>query len=59
MYTCKNVVFPHLSFNFKAYIVWGLMVSILPPFYPKEAEKKGATPSQVTDLFLMCVVSLR
>ena len=30
-----------------AYFVWGLMFSIQPPFYPKEAEAKGATPSQV------------
>ena len=30
-----------------AYLVWGLLISIQPPFYPEEAEKKGATPSQV------------
>ena len=30
-----------------AYLVWGLMLSLQPPFYPKEAEAKGATPSQV------------
>ena len=30
------------------YLVWGVMFSIQPPFYPKEAEAKGATPSQVT-----------
>ena len=30
-----------------AYFVWSLMFSIQPPFYPKEAEAKGATPSQV------------
>ena len=30
-----------------AYIVWGSIVSLLAPFYPMEAEKKGATPSQV------------
>ena len=30
-----------------AYLVWGSMISILPPVYPKEAEAKGATPSQV------------
>ena len=30
-----------------AYIVWGSLISLQPPFYPTEAEKKGATPSQV------------
>ena len=30
-----------------AYLVWGSLISLLPPFYPSEAEKKGATPSQV------------
>ena len=31
-----------------AYIVWGSLISLQPPFYPTEAEKKGATPSQVS-----------
>ena len=30
-----------------AYLVWGSIISLLPPFYPKEAEAKGAIPSQV------------
>ena len=30
-----------------AYLDWGLMFAIQPPFYPKEAEAKGAKPSQV------------
>ena len=30
-----------------AYVVWGALISLQPPFYPTEAEKKGATPSQV------------
>ena len=30
-----------------SYIVWGASTSLTPPFYPEEAEKKGATPSQV------------
>ena len=30
-----------------AYIVWGALISLQPPFYPTEAELKGATPSQV------------
>ena len=30
-----------------AYFVWGLLISLQPPFYPSEAESKGATPSQV------------
>ena len=29
------------------YLVWGLLFSLQPPFYPREAEAKGATPSQV------------
>ncbi len=28
--------------------MWGLLLSLQPPFYPSEAEKKGATPSQVS-----------
>ncbi len=30
-----------------AYFGWGLILAVMPPFYPSEAEKKGATPSQV------------
>jgi hypothetical protein len=30
-----------------AFVVWGALISLQPPFYPSEAEKKGATPSQV------------
>ena len=30
-----------------AYVVWGALISLQPPFYPTEAEKKGATPAQV------------
>ena len=33
-----------------AYVTWGLLISLQPPFYPSEAEKKGATPSQVKTL---------
>ena len=28
-------------------ISWGINTSLLAPFYPKVAEEKGATPSQV------------
>ena len=35
-----------------AYIVWGALISLQPPFYPTEAELKGATPSQVTEKYL-------
>ena len=38
-----------------AYIVWGALISLQPPFYPTEAAKKGASPSQVTH-FLLCLV---
>ena len=33
-----------------AYVVWGALISLQPPFYPTEAEKKGATPAQVERL---------
>ena len=36
---------------FLAYIGWGLLLSLQPPFYPSEAEKKGATPSQYGFVF--------
>ena len=39
-------------FSGGAYLAWGLMFSIQPPFYPKEAEAKGATPSQVRILVI-------
>ena len=29
-----------------SYIVWGSLISLQPPFYPKEAEAKGASSSQ-------------
>ncbi len=32
---------------FVGYVVWGMLFSVQPPFYPGEAEKKGATPAQV------------
>ncbi len=35
-----------------AYFGWGLILAVMPPFYPSEAEKKGATPSQVVLLLL-------
>ena len=53
---CRKKFMPTLHFRGRAivlaifiggaYLVWGLMFSIQPPFYPKEAEAKGATPSQ-------------
>jgi MFS family permease len=33
------------------YTGWGLMLSLQPSFYPTEAEKKGATPSQYGFVF--------
>ena len=30
-----------------AFTIWGALISLAPPFYPSEAEKKGSTPSQV------------
>ena len=34
-----------------AYIVWGALISLQPPFYPTEAAKKGASPSQVRQFY--------
>ena len=42
-----------------SYIIWGLTVSLTPPFYPGEAEKKGATPSQVMNNFLQNYAFIR
>lgn len=39
-----------ISFSI-AYIGWGLLLSLQPPFYPLEAEKKGATLSQYGFVF--------
>ncbi len=36
-----------VPFFFAGYVVWGMLFSVQPPFYPGEAEKKGATPAQV------------
>ncbi len=47
----KSIVIGNLYIYFLAYIVWGLLLSLQPPFYPSEAEKKGATPSQVSANF--------
>ena len=41
-----RVIFMGISVA-SAYTVWGLLISLQPPFYPQEAEKKGASPSQV------------
>ena len=37
-----------------SYTSWGLLLSLLPPFYPTEAEEKGATPSQYGFVFGIC-----
>ena len=34
-----------------AYTVWGLIISLLPPFYPREAELRGANPAQYGFVF--------
>ena len=39
--------YSNFCFSFPAYVVWGLLISLIPPFYPAEAAAKGATPSQV------------
>ena len=40
-----------------SYISWGLLLSLLPPFYPTEAEKKGATPSEYGFVFGICNIA--
>lgn len=40
-----------MHFFLKAYIGWGLLLGLQPSFYPSEAEKKGATPSQYGFVF--------
>ena len=47
---CHKIKFLYFSI-FSAYIGWGLLLSLQPPFYPSEAEKKGATPSQYGFVF--------
>ena len=37
-----------------SYTCWGLLLSLLPPFYPSEAEKKGVRPSQYGFVFGIC-----
>ena len=44
-------MFEGIHVFFTAYIGWGLLLSLQPPFYPSEAEKKGATPSQYGFVF--------
>ena len=46
MLTKAETVFLAISIVF-AETIWGVLISLPPPFYPSEAEKKGATPSQV------------
>ena len=45
-----RIIFMSISVA-SAYCVWGLLISLQPPFYPQEAEKKGASPSQVKPFF--------
>ena len=48
-----------LSFNISGvYIALGLLISLQPPFYPSEAEKKGATPAQYGFVFGIANLSL-
>ena len=46
MLTTSRTVFLGISVMC-AYFVWGALMSLQASFYPMEAEKKGATPSQV------------
>ena len=46
MWNCKRIIF--IATAVVANIFWGLYFALLPPFYPSEAEKKGASPSQVS-----------
>ena len=46
MLSKAQTIFLSISIVF-AETIWGVLISLPPPFYPSEAEKKGATPSQV------------
>ena len=37
--------------SISAYTVWGLIISLLPSFYPREAELRGATSGQYGFVF--------
>ena len=37
--------------DFSAHLGWGLLLGLQAPFYPKEAELKGATKSQYGSVF--------
>jgi len=45
-----QTIFLSISIVF-AFTIWGVLISLTPPFYPSEAEKKGATPSQYGFVF--------
>ena len=30
-----------------AYVSWGALISLIPPFFPSEAEKRGASSTEV------------
>ena len=32
-----------------AYVSWGALISLIPPFFPSEAEKRGASSTEVRD----------
>ena len=57
--TCTIKVIHRNSYDicpFLAFLFWGLMISLQPPFYPAEATKKGATPSQVKWTLIITLV---
>ena len=35
-----------------AYVSWGALISLIPPFFPSEAEKRGASSTEVESHFL-------
>ena len=39
------------------YLEWGSLLSLLAPFYPSEAEHKGATPSEVSRIYNCLIIS--
>ena len=46
--------YPSLFLKFSiclAFLFWGLMISLQPPFYPYEAEQKGANPEEYGSVF--------
>ncbi len=54
----KKIPFNFFLTAFLVYIALGLLLSLQPPFYPSEAEKKGAKPAEYGFVFGIANLSL-